>query len=362
MKSSKMIGVDLFAGAGGMSLGAELAGVEVACAVEKDIYAAETYRINHINTRVENADICNIDKLPNDVSDYFDILFGGAPCQGFSTSNRRTNNRKNPQNWLYKEFMRILCLYKPRWFVFENVTGLLELESGCFFRDILMEFEQLGYTCSYEVLNAADFGVPQRRSRLFIVGSGEGKKIKLKPTKICPMVSVKDAIEDLPLLDNGASVDVQSYSQQPMSEYAKTMRGDMSECTGNLVSKNSKIVLERYQYIGQGQNWSAIPKELMNDYKDSSQCHTGIYYRLLEEQPSVVIGNYRKSMLIHPRYNRGLSVREAARLQSFPDRYIFKGSIGYQQQQVGNAVPPLLAKHVFEQIVKNIEEKENDIL
>lgn len=344
-----------------MSLGAELAGIEVACAVEKDIYAAETYQINHINTKVEKEDICKIDKLPNDVSSHFDILFGGAPCQGFSTSNRRTNNRKNPQNWLYKEFIRILSLYNPNWFVFENVTGLLELESGCFFQGILLEFEQLGYTCSYEVLNAVDFGVPQRRSRLFIVGSSEGKKIKLKPTKICPMVSVKEAIEDLPLLDNGASVDVQPYSHQPMSEYAKIMRGNMIECTGNLVSKNSKTVLERYQYIKQGQNWSAIPKELMNNYKDSSQCHTGIYYRLMEEQPSVVIGNYRKSMLIHPKYHRGLSVREAARLQSFPDKYIFKGSIGYQQQQVGNAVPPLLAKYVFEQIVK-IGEKENGTL
>lgn len=352
MKNSKMIGVDLFAGAGGMSLGAELAGIDVAYAVEKDIYAAKTYQINHNYTKMLNEDICNICALPNDMTNQIDILFGGAPCQGFSTSNRRTNNRKNPQNWLYKEFVRILNLYNPKWFVFENVTGLLEFESGSFFQDILMEFEQYGYTCSYEVLNAADFGVPQRRSRLFIVGSSEGKKIKLKPTKICSTVSVKEAIEDLPVLDNGASVDVQSYSQQPISEYAKAMRENMSECTGNLVSKNSKVVLERYQYIEQGQNWSAIPKELMNNYKDSSQCHTGIYYRLMEEQPSVVIGNYRKSMLIHPRYNRGLSVREAARLQSFPDRYIFRGSIGYQQQQVGNAVPPLLAKHVFEQIVK----------
>lgn len=352
MRNDKVIGVDLFAGAGGMSLGAELAGIQVVCAIEKDIYAAETYRANHINTKVINEDIYNVNMLPNGVTDRIDILFGGVPCQGFSTSNRRTNNRNNPENWLYKEFIRILNLYNPNWFVFENVTGLLELESGCFFQDMLMDFEKSGYTCSYGVLNAVDFGVPQRRSRLFVVGSVNGKKVNLESARICQVVSVKEAIGDLPKLENGAAIDVLPYHTGPISEYAKVMRGDMIECTGNLVSKNSKMVLQRYKYIKQGQNWSAIPQELMKNYKNSSQCHTGIYYRLIEGQPSVVIGNYRKSMLIHPRYDRGLSVREAARLQSFPDRYIFKGSIGYQQQQVGNAVPPLLAKYVFEQIIK----------
>lgn len=354
MEHSELIGVDVFAGAGGMSLGAEWAGIKVAVAIEKDIYAAETYRTNHVKTKVINEDIHSIHELPNDITNGVDILFGGAPCQGFSTSNRRTNNRKNPQNWLYQEFIRMLQLCNPKWFIFENVTGLLELESGGFFQDILMDFTKLGYVCSYEVLNAVDFGVPQRRSRLFIIGSINGNKVELKPVKACRMVSVKEAIEDLPLLENGASIDVQPYYKQPASEYAKAMRGKLTECTGNLVSKNSKTVLERYKYIKQGQNWTAIPAELMKNYKDSSQCHTGIYYRLIENQPSVVIGNYRKSMLIHPRQDRGLSVREAARLQSFPDKYVFKGSIGYQQQQIGNAVPPLLAKYIFGQILKRV--------
>lgn len=354
MKSKKILGIDLFAGAGGMSLGAEWAGIDIVCAIEKDIYAADTYRANHIKTKVVNEDIYNIHKLPDDIPSKIDILFGGAPCQGFSTSNRRTNNRNNPQNWLYREFIRILGLCSPRWFVFENVTGLIELESGCFFQDILMEFEQLGYTCSYEILNAVDYGVPQRRSRLFVIGSIEGKKISLKPTKLYPLVSVIEAIGDLPKLDNGATIDVMPYGGLAETEYAKMMRGNLKECSGNIVSRNSKIVLERYKYIGQGQNWSAIPQELMKNYKNSSNCHTGIYYRLIENQPSVVIGNYRKNMLIHPRQDRGLSVREAARLQSFPDKYIFKGSIGYQQQQIGNAVPPLLAQYVFEQIIKEI--------
>lgn len=354
MDNGNLVGADIFAGAGGMSLGAEMAGIKVTFAVEKDIYAVETYKANHKNTTVLNEDIYNVDSIPDGIADHIDILFGGAPCQGFSTSNRRTSNRNNPQNWLYKEFVRILRLCKPQWFIFENVTGLLEFESGYFFKDILLDFIQLGYTCSYEVLNAVDFGVPQRRNRLFIVGSANGKRIDLKPTKRCQVVSVKETFEDLPLLENGANIDVRRYRGQPKSEYAKLMRRNLTECTGNLVSKNSKTVLERYKYIKQGQNWSAIPAELMQNYKDSSQCHTGIYYRLIENQPSVVIGNYRKSMLIHPNQNRGLSVREAARLQSFPDEYIFKGSIGYQQQQVGNAVPPLLAKYVFEKILMKV--------
>lgn len=351
--NKQVIGVDIFAGAGGMSLGAEMAGIKVICAVERDRYAAETYQENHVDTQMLNEDIYNIAELSGVGHKQIDILFGGAPCQGFSISNRRTNNSKNPTNWLYKEFVRMLKLYNPKWFVFENVTGLLELESGCFFQNMLLDFEKEGYTCSYSILNAQDFGIPQRRSRLFILGSNCGKKVELEGLNNYPIISVMEAIGDLPILENGADIDILPYYKLPESDYAKMMREDMVECSGNLVSKNSKMVLERYKYIKQGQNWSAIPEELMKNYKDSSQCHTGIYYRLLENQPSVVIGNYRKSMLIHPKQDRGLSVREAARLQSFPDKYIFKGSIGYQQQQIGNAVPPLLAKYVFEKIMEN---------
>jgi DNA (cytosine-5)-methyltransferase 1 len=115
---------------------------------------------------------------------------------------------------------------------------------------------------------------------------------------------------------------------------------------GNLVSRNNSKIVSRYRYIGPGQNWESIPKPLLDNYKDFSRCHTGIYHRLEWNRPAKVIGNYRKNMLIHPEENRGLSVREAARLQSFPDNYVFVGSIGFQQQQVADAVPPLLAEAV----------------
>lgn len=349
-----IIGIDLFSGAGGMSLGAEFAGVYVQYAVEKDIYAAQTYKHNHPSTTMLNLDVREITSIPQDIKKGTTILFGGAPCQGFSTSNRRTNNRDNSDNWLYKEFIRVLSLWQPDWVVFENVTGIVEMESGAFFEEIVYDFKNVGYTSSYKILNASDFGVPQKRNRLFLVGSKHGKIINLEPEFETTVVTVRDALFDLPRLDNGANVDVLPYFQEADNEYAKKMRNGLFQCSGNLVSKNADYVLERYKHIQQGENWRSIPTKLMGNYSDPNRCHTGIYYRLREDDASVVIGNYRKNMLIHPWSNRGLSVREAARLQSFPDDYVFKGSIGFQQQQVGNAVPPLLAKHVFRRIIEQL--------
>ncbi len=354
MASANIIGIDLFAGAGGMSLGAEMAGISVEYAVEIDKYAAETYQFNHLHTKVINSDIRDVTSLECSSCKVPVVLFGGAPCQGFSTSNRRTNTRSNPDNWLYKEFVRLLKQIRPDWVVFENVTGLLDMESGSFFQSILDDFGNAGYCCSYSVLTASDYGVPQNRSRLFIIGSRSGKKVSFLPAKVITKVSVKDAFSDLPILENGANIDILPYAKKADNDYARLMRSDLKKCSGHLVSHNATYVLERYKHVKQGENWAAIPKNLMQNYSDPSRCHTGIYYRLKEDQPSVVIGNYRKNMIIHPTCDRGLSVREAARLQSFPDWYTFKGSIGFQQQQVGNAVPPLLAKYVFQMILKEI--------
>ena len=350
----QVIGIELFSGAGGMSLGAELAGITVKYAIENNIHAYKTYKINHPNTKVINSDVRDIKSIPSDLGEGATMLFGGAPCQGFSTSNRRTNNRCNSDNWLYKEFVRILRLWKPDWAVFENVTGMVEMESGAFFEEIENDFINAGYTCTHGILNAADFGVPQKRSRLFLVGSKHGVSVDIASTNTKIAVTVKDALFDLPYLENGANADILPYSRKADNEYAMSMRGTLTHCSGHLVTKNSEQVIKRYNHIGQGGNWESIPIDLMQSYADPTRCHTGIYHRLRDDKPSIVIGNYRKNMLIHPWANRGLSVREAARLQSFPDYYIFTGSIGFQQQQVGNAVPPLLAKHVFSRIVMKI--------
>jgi len=345
----KIIGVDIFSGAGGLSLGAKLAGIDVRMAIEKDPYAAETYKQNHPDTVMQNVDIRTVKTIDIE-KDSTTLLFGGTPCQGFSTSNQKTRNKENPSNWLFQEFIRLAKQWQPDWIVFENVQGIIETEKKYFLDIIINAFKKAGYTCTWKILNASDFGVPQTRSRFFLIGSKHKKEIEFPNASLKQKITVGQAFGDLPKLENGAREDELKYPHKAKATYAKSLRGDLSSCTGHLVSKNSDFVVERYPYIPQGGNWECIPESLMENYTDRSRCHTGIYYRLQEDTPSVTMGNYRKAMLVHPRENRGLSVREAARLQSFPDHYRFMGSIGFQQQQVGNAVPPLLAKAVFESI------------
>lgn len=351
----EMIGVDLFAGAGGMSLGARQAGIDVQIVVEADPHAAATYQRNH-NPKLGlfADDIRKFNKLeiPNRDNKSL-IVFGGPPCQGFSTSNQKTRNSQNSSNWLFQEFLRIVKSYSPEWVVFENVKGILETESGLFVDYVLDSLNAMGYSTKLCLLNAESYGVPQKRERLFIVANINGV-IFTPPKESSIRVTVDDAIGDLPVLDNGANTCYRPYRTAPHSSYAKKMRkkNKSSGCHNNLVSRNAEFILERYPHIPQGGNWEDIPENLMKNYKDRTRCHTGIYRRLVADSASVVIGNYRKNMLVHPYQHRGLSVREAARLQSFPDDFIFEGSIGFQQQQVGNAVPPLLAKALFEQIVK----------
>lgn len=345
-----MIGVDLFCGAGGMSIGAQNAGINIEIAVEKDPHAARTFAINHPGVNLVVADISAIEKLYLSNRDDPLVVFGGPPCQGFSTSNQRTRTKQNPNNWLFQEFIRHVRSLEPEYVVIENVKGLAETERGAFLEMICNQLSDLGYVVAFRVLNAFDFGVPQRRSRLFIMAA----KSRMPSFPDCgesEPVLVSDALGDLPCLTNGASISKLKYRSFPQSSYAKKMRGKKTISENNIVSKNANFVLERYSHIPQGGNWEDIPNRLMGNYKDHSRCHTGIYRRLRLDEPSVVIGNYRKNMLVHPTENRGLSVREAARIQSFPDRFVFSGSIGFQQQQVGNAVPPLLAQSVFENLV-----------
>ncbi len=355
-----MIGVDLFSGAGGMSLGASQAGVEVAFAVESDPWAAKTFAENHKGTRVHCDDIRTLTKT--DLSEFSKrrdelILFGGPPCQGFSWSNLKTRNLENDSNWLFLEFVRIIDQVRPAWFVFENVQGIVNTEAGRFL-DELKSLLKNKYALSESLLNAKDFGVPQDRTRYFLVGSRDDIPFSF-PTAVgrhCP--TVDDAIGDLPVLQNGELQCLRPYGTRKPSAYARTLRNRQQSCHNHLVTRNARYVLNRYEHVPQGGNWENIPARLMKNYADRTRCHTGIYHRLRGDQPSVVIGNFRKNMLIHPTQDRGLSVREAARIQSFPDSFRFHGSIGFQQQQVGNAVPPLLAQAVFGAILSKASKSE----
>jgi len=349
-----MQGVDLFCGAGGMSIGALMSGINVKHAVELNVYAATTFKYNHPSTMLHNQDIRTVSckNFQNLCKNEPTVVFGGPPCQGFSTSNQTTRSKKNAENWLFKEYLRLVDGIKPEWVVFENVRGLVETEGGYFLDAVLRGFSKLGYTTSHFVLNSADFGVPQKRKRLFIVGSLSGIHIDAPRKTVKKFVTVKEAISDLPELENGAAINTMVYPKKARFVYAKALRGHLNQCTNNIVTNNAKYIIERYGCVPQGGNWENIPKHMMKNYSDRSRCHTGIYRRLVENEPSIVIGNFRKNMLIHPWKDRGLSVREAARLQSIPDWFEFQGSIGFQQQQVGNLVPPLLAKAVFDQIMK----------
>ena len=346
-----MIGVDLFCGAGGLSTGAVAAGIKIAVAVESDPHAVATYRANHPNVKVIQNDIRSLPDLPPVDTAEPTVVFGGPPCRGFSTSNQRTRHINNPHNLLYVEFLRQIRSIHPTHVVFENVKGFIETEQGFFFSTVVRELQHLGYRVEYAVLTATDYGVPQRRSRLFIVGSRADGQLLPSPTA-SRATTVAEAISDLPDLPNGAAISQTGYRTEPRSEYARLLRGDCKACTSNLVTKNADYVVKRYAFIPPGGNWRSIPKRLMSNYADRDRCHDGIYHRLSWDSPSIVIGNYRKNMLVHPSADRGLSVREAARLQSFADSYEFAGSIGFQQQQVANAVPPMLGEAVFRQLGK----------
>lgn len=352
------IGIDLFAGAGGLSLGAENAGINVKYAVENNPWAAATYENNHHGGRIFCEDIRLMDPMPlkEELGDVF-IIMGGPPCQGFSLSNTMNRTMDNEKNLLFEEFVRFVRVIRPEWFLLENVPGMRLMNHGETYRMITSRFENLGlgYKVVSQVLCADKYGVPQSRERFFIVGNRKGFKFEFPEPYTLTPVTVQEAIGDLPVLKNGDQDESleREYTQslREVSEYARKMRGDCSRPTQNLVSRNNELVIERYKYIGQGQNWRAVPDHLMRNYANKQRCHSGIYKRLREDKPSVVIANYRKSMLIHPTQDRGLSVREAARLQSFPDSFEFKGSLTHIQQQIGNAVPPLLAEAVFRQIL-----------
>lgn len=362
-KPESIIGLDVFSGAGGLSLGAEMAGIDVKYAVEIWNSAAATYKRNHPNAIVYNKDIKTVDPRKEIIHDneHVFIIMGGPPCQGFSMSNQRSarNGRTmdNPKNMLFKQFVRFVDELKPDWFLFENVAGIINMEKGETIEIIANCFKDLGYTITNPtILWANDYGVPQKRNRCFIVGNKMGIKFEF-PEPMDVHVSVAEAIDDLPELKSGDNIPKAKYRKAlgKCSDYECLMRQNSKWSTQNQVSLNSEMIIERYKHIPPGGNWRDIPEELMSNYKDKTRCHSGIYKRLKNSEPSVVISNYRKMMLIHPTQNRGLSVREAARLQSFPDDFYFEGPISHIQQQIGNAVPPLLAKAIFKKILSYYE-------
>jgi len=374
-KRSKPKAVSLFAGAGGMSLGMADAGFDVVFATDHDAHSASTYEVNHPETVFQLADARDltiwtildaVGLRPGEP----DLVFGGPPCRGFSTGNRHNGGLNNPHNALVREFARLVLELQPRWFVMENVTGLWRMDRGKVRYELL---HKLGtsYTVWLAILNAADFGVPQLRHRVFFVGTRDpvefefpvgqyGQQPTLENPCPVPYVSLDEAISDLPSLSRGQGKDIMNHRRKPRSEYQRMMREGCDQVINHIITRSSPAVIERYRHIKPGGNWSSLSDRLIGEWRTvpidqvKEVSHGNLYRRLKPGEPAPTIGNFRKSMFIHPTENRGLSVREAARLQSFPDWYEFQGGIASMQQQVGNATPPLLAKAIGRQMLKYI--------
>jgi len=353
-RKNKLSAIDLFCGAGGFSVGAKKAGLKMRCAFDSDEKALGTYHLNFSEAATEltdlitqkAADVCERNDLkPGDV----DVVLAGPPCRGFSISNLRTRNEENPLNHAWRSVVAYARYLRPQSVIIENVAGIETYNQGATVKQIHRSFARIGYRTKRYLLDAADFGVPQRRKRVFFVATADGGL----PESILPRrqdtTTVGMALSDLPSLVNGNTVDALPYRLHgaALCRYQKSMRAGKSRRVKNCLSSSSTpLIQRRFASVPQGGNWSDIPRALFNTYRRPENCHRWLYRRLADDIPSVTISNFRKNMLIHPWENRTLSVREAARLQGIRDNFLFTGNLQSQQQQVANAVPPALAEAV----------------
>lgn len=321
--------IDLFCGAGGLTLGFEKAGFKNIFSVECNPVFANTYKRNFPSHKIIIDDIKNISD--KDVSDLIkgtavDVIIGGPPCQGFSIAgNIGRTFVDDERNSLFREFVRFVSQIRPKMFVMENVLAMSTHLRGKTIELIVKELEKAGcgYKVKWQVLNSVDYGVPQERRRVFIIGIREELEIEfLYPPKQDRIYSIKEAIEDLPPLKSGETSDIPNHTAM----------------------KHSEQMLRKMSYIKDGGDRMDIPEELRPKSGDSRK-----YIRYNSAKPSVcVTGDMRK--IFHYAQNRALTPRELARIQSFPDDFIFEGASIQIQQQIGNAVPPELARRIALQV------------
>lgn len=346
--------VDLFAGVGGMSEGFIQAGFEVVLAVEYDKDIASAYSLNHPNTQMINEDICKLDvKELHQRFNEVDVIMGGPPCQGFSQKGKRLN-LDDPRNYLFQQFVRFVKEFSPKYFILENVPNIITTSNGYFKDQIVRSFEFLGYTVNYGVLNAADYGVPQDRRRAVFIGKRGKDKVQLpEPNNV--RVSIQDAIYDLPFISSGEGNEECEYDKAPTTEYQRMMRGSSRKLHNHIATKHSPLALRRLAMIPKGAGKEILPPE-----ERTKSIYSGTWSRMIEDDISVTITTRydtpSSGRFTHPVLNRCITTREAARIQSFPDSFIFYGPKTSQMKQVGNAVPPLLAKSLAEQIKKDNNE------
>lgn len=351
--------MDLFAGVGGLSYGfSRLPEFRVVAANEIDPDIARAYSLNHPDVKVINRNIGEMTEecLREVLGDTrIDVVVGGPPCQSYSTlGKRQLDDRAN----LFLQYKRVLGILQPKAFVFENVTGILSMNKKALFQEVQREFTELGYQLKYRVLNAVDYGVPQQRERVILVGfrgenpfeypeptHGEGRK---------PYVTLRDALGDLPPLQSGQASE--RYEKAADNEFLKWVRANAGKkLTEHAAPKNGKHLIRIMQALQDGQSKDDLPEALR-----PKSGYGNTYAKLWWDRPSTTITrNFAcpsSSRCIHPRDSRAMSIREGARLQSFPDDYLFYGSDGKKRLEIGNAVPPLLSAAIAEKMLEALQE------
>lgn len=350
--------VDLFSGAGGLSRGFFDANYNVVLGVDFDDAALQTFKANHGSAEAMKLDLfdhSNIDKIVDfleEKSIKLDVLVGGPPCQGFSIAGPRDMNDK--RNSLYLAMVKLAERLKPQAVVLENVPGMLHTNGGIGAKRIVQDFKGIGYKMIPQLLYAPDYGIPQIRKRVFFVGLRDSDCNFEFPLPTCDRehyVTCEDAIDDLPSLqtEQGEIIygeEIQNYATPARTEYQKLMRRKMTEVHNHIGSIPIDKTRKMISLVPEGKNYKALPEEYRGLYK----YHEALT-RYHSKKPSLTINTGHRSHF-HYKYNRIPTVRESARLQSFPDDFIFYGNKSQQYKQVGNAVPPMLGQVVAEKLKK----------
>lgn len=353
--------LDLFCGCGGLSKGFEMAGYDIALGVDFNQPALDTYAFNHKGSKTLFGDLSKdetfdeIDKLLEGKK--IDVIIGGPPCQGFSLTGRRQFD--DERNKLYLAMIETVRRFKPRAFMIENVPGMATLYKGEVKDEIMKRFTDMGYKMNNMIMCSADYGVPQIRKRLVFVGlrDGEDKFEFPAPTHTKDnYVTCEQAISDLPSLENELGSDVSHYENAPLTAYQKIMRGNCDVLYNHKAINHKQFVKDTIALVPDGGNWKDLPAGV-----GESRIFHMAWTRYRSDAPSRTIDTGHRNNF-HYRWNRCPTVRESARLQSFPDDFVFLGNKGQQDKQVGNAVPCLMAKAIGTQLMKYLKKNEKKSL
>ena len=351
--------LDLFSGAGGFSYGIEKnSHFKTAVAVDFNENALKTFKYNMPDSEILLGDITDsavkTELIKKSKKHEVNMIIGGPPCQGFSLKGKKLG-LSDPRNYLFREYLSIVETLLPEVFIIENVKALLSTSAGWFKNQILERITQLGYFVDYGVLTASDFGVPQTRERTVFICC-KSKKISLPKATISKVVTVRDAISDLAYLNSGEGEFEQAYTTDANSDYQKKMRNNSKKLYNHKASNHAQIAIKKLEMIPPECGKEHLPKELLGNQKFS-----GTWGRLKWDLPSPTIDTRfdacSNGTNNHPFLNRAITPREAARLQSFDDSFVFLGTKVAIRQQIGNAVPPLLAKAIADTIYNELGER-----